>query len=480
MSDKGAATSSWTSEQRAVATMFVAARFMAAVDETIVLTALPAMARQFQRRAAELDAVVVAYLVAQAVAIPASGWLGDRVGTKRTFVVALAAFAAASALCGFAASVSEVVIVRIAQGVAAALLVPVSTTMHDRAFPPEQRGRAAQATIVPAIIAPALGPILGGVLVDRLSWRWVFWVNVPIGAAALAFALVTIRERRSAAAGRVDWAGLALSGGGLGLLFYGVSDGLSAGWSSPIVSTSLGVGVSSLAALVRLELRRASPLLDVRLLGERLFRATNTASLFANASFIGVLFVMPLYLQSGRGFSALDAGLTTFPEALGGALCSQAVGRLYGMIGPRRLIAAAAAWLALAALAMTVLDDGSSIWLIRGLMFAAGVGIVAVLVPVQTAAFTKIGDTDTAQASTLLTSSCKPPAPSVWPSSTPSCSVGSRRATPPSPAGWSRPCHPRSSPQQFWASSPASPVSPSATPTPPPPEARPRPPNMQE
>ena len=189
------------SQKVAVGTVFVAAMFMSIMDVTIVNVALPTIGRDFGVSATAVDSVSIAFLVSLAVFIPASGWLGDRFGGKRVMLTAIAVFTAASALCGMASSLGELVAFRILQGAGGGMLAPVGMAMLYRAFPPGERIRAAAILTVPTTLAPALGPVVGGLLVTDLSWRWVFYVNLPIGAAAFAFGAIFLVPPRPGAAG---------------------------------------------------------------------------------------------------------------------------------------------------------------------------------------------------------------------------------------------------------------------------------------
>src|SRR6202050_350783 len=221
------------SQKVVIGVVFVAAMFMSIMDVTIVNVALPTIGRDFKVSPTAVDAISIAFLVSLAVFIPASGWLGDRFGGKRVLLTAIVVFTVASALCGLASSLGELVAFRILQGAGGGMLAPVGMAMLFRAFPPEERIRASAILTGPTTLAPALGPVLGGLLVTDLSWRWVFYVNLPIGAAALVFGALFVRNTPENRPGRFDLAGFLLSGGGLGLLMYGVSEGPDLGWRSP-------------------------------------------------------------------------------------------------------------------------------------------------------------------------------------------------------------------------------------------------------
>lgn len=375
--------------------------FMSIMDSTIVNVALPSLARELNIPGSSIDAVVVGYLVSLAVVIPASGWLGDRWGTKRIFLMALALFSVASALCGLADSFTMLVIFRILQGAAGGALTPVGMAILYRTFPPEQRVQMARILIIPTIIAPATGPVLGGFLVDQFSWRWVFYVNVPIGIAACLFGLIFLYEYREPSAGHFDLAGFALAGIGMALVMYALSEGATYGWLSAGILSSVIVGVIMLGAFVVIELRAREPMIDLRLLKDRLFRTTTVAAFFASSGFVGLLFIAPLFLQEGRGVSALLSGLTTFPEAIGIVLSTQIVARLYPRVGPRRLMAGGLTAVAVFMALLCLIGGDTTLWLMRALMFFVGSGMAYSFLSVQTAAFTTITPAATGRASAI-------------------------------------------------------------------------------
>src|SRR5437016_5406336 len=272
-----------------VAIVFVCGMFMDIMDTTIVFVATPTLAREFHATQSSIEWVVLGYLLSLAIWIPASGWLGDRIGTKKVFLFALATFTLASALCGQAHSLSELVAFRVLQGVGGGMLVPVGTAMLFRAFPPIERAKASTVLIVPTVLAPALGPVLGGWLVTDVSWRWIFYVNLPVGVLAFTIGFFYLREEREGMAGRFDLPGFVLSGGGLALVLYALSRGPDVGWrSAQILATGL-VGVAMFVALVVVETRVPHPMLALRLFRERMFRNANIVLTLTYGSFIGVI-----------------------------------------------------------------------------------------------------------------------------------------------------------------------------------------------
>lgn len=385
-----------------VSIVFVAGMFMSIMDGTIVNVALPTLSREFNAAGTSIDAVVVGYLVSLAIIIPTSGWLGDRFGTKRIFLCALALFTTASALCGLATSLPMLIGFRLIQGMGGGALTPVGTAILYRTFPPEERVQVSRILNIPTVVAPATGPVLGGLLIDKLSWHWVFYVNVPIGIAAFLFGLFFLQEYRRESVGHFDLPGFALGGIGLALIMYALSEGPSYGWTSAGILVTGMLGIIIMVAFVFVELRSTHPILNLRLFSNRIFRTGNLLSFFSSAGFLGLLYAAPLFLQQARGVSALTSGLTTFPEAIGVLISTQIVTRIYPIVGPRRLLAGGLTAVAIFMALMCLIGQNTDLWLMRTLMFFTGAGMAFAFIPVQAAAFATISSAETGQASALF------------------------------------------------------------------------------
>ena len=384
-----------------VAAVFVCGMFMDILDTTIVNVALPRLGREFHATTASIEWVVLGYLLSLAVWIPASGWIGDRLGTRRVFLFALAIFTLASALCGQAESLRELVAFRVLQGLGGGMLVPVGTAMLFRAFPPIERAKASTVLIVPTVLAPATGPVLGGWLVTEVSWRWIFYVNLPVGAVAFALGFLYLRDERPGRAGRFDLPGFVLSGAGLALVLFALTQGPEKGWTSAVVAVTGTVGLAMFVLLVVVETRNPDPMLALRLFRERMFRNANIVLTLTYGSFIGVIFLLPLYLQTLRGYSAFESGLTTFPQAIGVIVSSQVVGRLYHSVGPRRLIVFGMLAMAIVTAPLAFVGFHTGLWQIRALMFARGIAMAFAFVPMQATTFANIAPADTGRASAI-------------------------------------------------------------------------------
>jgi EmrB/QacA subfamily drug resistance transporter len=386
----------------AVSVVFVVGMFMNILDITIVNVALPSIAEDFNASASAVAAVSVGYLVSLAVFIPASGWLGDRFGNKQIFLLALIIFTAASALCGFASSLDQLVGFRVLQGVGGGLMMPVGMSMLMHVFPPAERIRAAKILTIPTAFAPALGPVLGGLLTTSFSWHWVFFINVPIGIVAIAFLVLFVHETHEPIRKRFDAPGFVLAGAGLAGTMFALSEGSSRGWASPLILvTGLG-GLLLLGVLVIVERRTEHPMLDLPLFSNALFRNCNFVIMTASAAFLGAMYLLPLLLQQANGLSALQAGLATFPTAIGVMAASQVATKFYSTIGPRRILVLGLLIVAASLLSLTQFSADPNLWMVRLVMFVLGIGMAHIFIPSQTAAFATIPKHRNGGASTLF------------------------------------------------------------------------------
>jgi len=394
------------SQELVVVVTYTVGLYMTVVDNTIIYTALPSLARDFH---ASLDAaqwVTLSYLLTLAVVIPCSGWIGDRFGTRRTFLIALVLFTAASALCGLSGSLIQLVIFRVIQGAGGGLIIPVGQAMLFRTWPASRRARAAGLVALGTSLGPATGPLLGGLLTTYLSWRWCFFVNVPFGTTVFIIGLLFLAEHREPAAGRLDLPGFVLAGGGLALVLFALSQAPQRGWGSPVIIGAGTAGLAALAGLVVVELHSAAPMINLRLLNNRIFRTTVLVSVCSLGVYSGYLFLMPEFLQQARGASPLSSGLTTFPGAVGVWTSSQIAARLYPRVGPRRM-AVGGLCLVITVFCLLGLAVGlnTSIWLIRLLTLCNGFGIGWCGIALQSSSFATISSADTGRAAALFQTS---------------------------------------------------------------------------
>ena len=289
---------------------------MAFIDSTVVNVALPALQASFQATVVDLQWVIESYGVFLAALILAGGSLGDRFGRRLMFVTGVVIFALASAGCGFSLSIGQLIVARSIQGVGAALLVPGSLAIISTSFDEKSRGQAIGTWSGFTAITTAIGPVLGGWLVERASWRWVFFLNLPIAAAVVWISLWRIPESRSNDSGRIDWLGAILATAGLGSLVTGFVESPDRGWRNPVVLVSLILGAVCLIAFVFVEARSSAPTLPLWLFKSRSFSGANLLTLFLYAALGIFFFLFPLNLIQVQGYSATATGAAMLPMIL--------------------------------------------------------------------------------------------------------------------------------------------------------------------
>jgi EmrB/QacA subfamily drug resistance transporter len=318
-----------------VAAVVVIGSVMSILDTTIVNVALQTLHSDLHSPLADIQWVITGYLLALAVVIPLSGWASRRFGAKNIYLMSIVLFTAGSALCGLASSTDELIVFRVLQGIGGGMIMPVGQMILAGAAGPARMGRVMAVTGVPTMLGPILGPTIGGLLIDTTSWRWIFYVNVPIGIIATVLAVRMLPSaKREAVPPALDVPGLLLMATGLPLLTYGLAEvGITAGFSSPKVYVSIIAGLFLIAGFIWHALRVPKPLLDLRLFKRNTYASAAGAMFFLGAALFGVMIVLPLYFQNVRHESVLDTGLLLGPQGIGMAMVMPFVGRMTDRVG---------------------------------------------------------------------------------------------------------------------------------------------------
>ncbi len=349
--------------------------FMATLDSSIVNISLPTIAHYFGVPLnGAVEWVTIAYLVAVAGTLLTIGRLADMIGRKPIWVAGLVIFTLGSAICGAASSLGMLIAARAFQGLGGALLMSISPVMLTSAFPARERGRALGLNAVVVALGVSAGPTLGGIITDHLTWRWIFFVNVPIGIVGIIASMRVLTERMHRGRGRFDPLGAVLLAVGLVALTLGLSFGQEWGWSSPLLIATLVCGGIALVALVVAERRVPDPIIDLELLHNRVFLSANASLVLSFLALFAVSFMLPFYLEELRGFPTAEAGLLLTPLPLTIAVLAPFSGALADRIGTRWLAAGGLALACLGLLLISQLDAHSSVWDIVWRLIVIGAG----------------------------------------------------------------------------------------------------------
>jgi EmrB/QacA subfamily drug resistance transporter len=386
-----------------VASVVVLGAIMSILDTTVVNVAINTLARDFRTPLSTIQWVATGYTLALATVIPLTGWAADRFGTKRLYMLSIALFVGGSVLSGMAWSAGSLIAFRILQGLGGGMIMPAGMTILTRAAGPHRMGRVMSIVGVPMLLGPVLGPILGGFLVDQVSWRWIFFINLPIGIGALFLARRVLPRDRPEPRHRLDLLGVLLLSPSLAAIIYGLAETNShGGFGSAQVLVPIAAGVVTLGFWVRHTLRRAEPLIDLALFRNRTFAAASgTLVLFSTAAF-GALLLLPLYLQVVRGQDALHTGLLLAPQGLGAMIAMPIAGQLTDRIGPGRIVLVGLTLVIATFVGLTQLGGDTSYWLIGGDLVLFGMGMGAAMMPTFSAAMMTLKRAEVARASTAL------------------------------------------------------------------------------
>lgn len=364
---------------------------LAFIDGTVVSVALPSIARELRAHGADLEWVVEAYALFLSALILTGGSLGDRFGRRRVFAIGILLFTAASVMCGLAPSVPWLVLARAVQGVGGALLVPASLALISASFDRESRGRAIGTWSGFSGITAAIGPLIGGWLIGY-SWRWAFFLNLPIAAVVLLL-LPHVPESRNPQARGVDLWGAALVTVGLGGLVFGLIESSRRGWSDPAVIAALGGGVAAMGAFLAVEARRKHPMLPLELFRSPTFSGANGLTLFLYGALSCVFFYLPLDLIQVQGYSPLTAGAAVLPFIVMVFLLSRWSGGLVNRFGPRLplVVGPLIAAVGFALLAVPGIGGGYWVTFFPGIL-GLGLGMAVSIAPLTTAVMNSVGE----------------------------------------------------------------------------------------
>ncbi len=362
------------------------ALFMIMLDNTIVNVALPAIKSDLGIGTSELEWVVTAYALTFAVLLLTGGKLGDLYGRRLIFTIGLAVFTLSSLACGLSSSATELIGARAVQGVGSALMMPATLSIITATFAARERGMAIGVWAGVSAMALAIGPLLGGVITENISWNWIFYVNVPIGILGVIASIVVVPESRDTSREqRLDPAGLITSGIGLLALVYAPIEGHKYGWTSAWILGLFAVAAVGLGAFVFAELHQRLPMLDLTLFRNGTFTGANIVAILVTVAMFGIFVFFPIYMQTLRGWSPIQSGAALLPWTLLIVIFAPIAGKLSDHVGSRWLMTAGMATVGLCCLELSTVTVDSSFWHMLPGFVLGGLGMAFVMTPMSAA-----------------------------------------------------------------------------------------------
>ena len=362
------------------------ALFMIMLDNTIVNVALPAIKNDLHIGVSELEWVVTAYALTFAVLLLTGGKLGDLLGRRLIFIIGLVVFTASSLACGLSSSATELIGARAVQGVGSALMMPATLSIITATFAARERGMAIGIWAGVSAMALAIGPLLGGVITEHISWNWIFYVNVPIGLLGILASIVVVPESKDTShEQRLDLPGLLASGVGLLALVYALIEAHHYGWTSATILGLFAVAASALTAFVLLEQRQRLPMLDLTLFRNGTFAGANLVAILVTLAMFGIFVFFPIYMQTFLGWSPIQAGAALLPWTILIVIFAPIAGKLSDKVGSRWLIAAGMTTVGLCCLELSTVAVGSTFWRLLPGFILGGLGMSFVMTPMSAA-----------------------------------------------------------------------------------------------
>jgi len=357
--------------------------FMVILDGTAVNVAIPKLQEDFGSSLSLIQWTVTGYALAQAAVIPLAGWLSDRFGAKRVFLISIALFTIGSGLCALADSAEMLILFRVLQGLGGGVVMPISMAFVYRIAPKDKVGAVMGMMGIPILLAPALGPVLAGALVDYVSWHWIFLLNLPIGVIAVLLGIRTLPniERQSVAA--LDLLGIILAPLAFAALSYGVTQG-GTSWTSTETITGIAVGAAALILFIFVELRRQNPLLELRVFRSGNFTRGIIVQWVSQFALFGSFFLVPLFLQQAHGYSAFKTGLIMLPQAIASGLFMPIGGRLSDRFGARPMVLSGMVLVVAASLLLAYMHADDSLIMVMLPLALLGAGMGLFMMPLNT------------------------------------------------------------------------------------------------
>jgi EmrB/QacA subfamily drug resistance transporter len=387
-----------------ISAVVIIGSIMSILDTTIVNVALATLARDLHSSISQIQWVVTGYMLALAAVIPVSGWAARRFGAKRVYIVSLVLFTVGSALCGQAHSTTELVIFRVLQGLGGGMIMPVGQLMMAEAAGPKRMGRVMSLVAVPMMLAPIFGPTIGGLILENMSWRWIFYVNIPVGLIGVIMGLRILPKAQPVPTDRLDFLGFGLLAVGLPLVTYGLAEiGTLGTFASSRVIVPVAIGLVLIAVFIPHALRARRPLLNLRLYKRRTFSTASFTMFCLGAALFGSMILLPLYWQTVRHESVIITGLLSSPQGLGMALVMPLVGKLTDRYGGGMLTVIGVALTTLATVPFGMIGAHTSITYLCGAMFLRGIGMGFAFMPAMTAAFASLQRSELSDATPQLT-----------------------------------------------------------------------------
>ncbi|UHG99543.1 DHA2 family efflux MFS transporter permease subunit [Pseudomonas sp. 7-41] len=386
-----------------LAAVVVLGAFMSILDTTVVNIAIQGLTKTFQAPLETTQWISTGYMLALTAIIPLAGWAADRFGTKRLYLTSILLFLIGSALSGAAWSMSSLIVFRVLQGLGGGMILPTGMTLLSLAAGPQRMGRLMGIVGLPIVLGPILGPTLGGWLVDDVSWRWIFFINLPIGAIALYAAYRVLDADESKPHHALDWTGFLLLSPGLGIFIYGLTQiTVVGGFSSLTADGCAFVGLAMIVGFTLHALRRDDALIDIRLFGRRIVGPVAIISFLLSASAFGMSLLFPLYFQLVRGYSAFDTGLLVIVEGLGAVLAMPLSGYLVDKIGAGKVVLFGIVCAAMSVLFLSMIESTSPLWSIEVMLFIVGFGKGSTMMPATSAALSTLRKHEIARATSGL------------------------------------------------------------------------------